>query len=104
VCTADFIGQISDPRYLEKLPFLYREFIESYTYQGIPKEKWPYDNYEDLLRKTPGFYEKFVVPRMENECGNQWRFLEDPRTGENPYQENVKANLARIQAAVKALA
>ena len=103
VCTADFIGQISDPRYLDKLRPLYEEFTESYTHQELPPEQWPYGCFEDLLRKTPGFYEKFVVPRMQNECGNLWRFLEDPRTGENPYLDSVQRNMKRIKQAIAQL-
>ncbi len=100
VCTADFIGQISDPRYLDKLQFLYEEFTESYAYQGLPPEQWPYNKFEDLLRKTPAFYEQFVVPRMKNECGDLWLFLEDPRSGQNPYLDSVRRNMTRIKQAM----
>lgn len=100
VCTADFIGQMSDPRYPEKLPTLYREFVESYDFQQIPATERPFRSYEDLLRKTPGFWEHFVVPRMEHECDNVWRFLIDPATGRNPWREAVETNIARIRSAL----
>jgi hypothetical protein len=100
VCTADFIGQISDPHYPEKLRPLYQEFTESYAHQQLPPERWPYHCYEDLLRKTPDFYDKFVVPRMNHECGNLWRFLENPRTGDNPYLDSVQRNLRQIRQAI----
>ncbi|MBC2593194.1 hypothetical protein H5P28_02865 [Ruficoccus amylovorans] len=103
VCTADFMGQISDPRYPEKLRTLYQEFIESYTHQGLPPDQWPYHAYEDLLRKTPDFYEKFVIPRMNNECGQLWRFLEDPRTGDNPHLDSTRRNMQRIRQAIREL-
>jgi hypothetical protein len=46
---ADLLGQMSDRTYLERLPFLYREFKEG----GVPG----FADEMDLLRKTPGFWE-----------------------------------------------
>ncbi|MGF1451533.1 MAG: hypothetical protein ACFB21_05605 [Opitutales bacterium] len=100
VCTADFIGQMSDPRYVEKLPVLYREFVESYDFQGLGMNERPFANYEDLLAKTPGFYDNFVIPRMEKDCGGVWHFLDDPATGRNPYREAVEANIAQVRELV----
>lgn len=97
VCTADFIGQISDPGYVEKLPALFKEFTESFDFQGIPPEEWPYSSSQDMLTKTPVFYEKFVVPHMEDDCGNVWQYFADPETGENPYLDSVNANIERIR-------
>ena len=98
VCTADFIGQMSDPRYVEKLPTLYGEFLENYEYRGIPVEERPFQSYDDLLQKTPGFWTAFVVPRMTDACDNVWRYLEDPATGRNPWREAIEANLTRLRA------
>ena len=39
VCSADYIGQMSDPTYLYKLPALFLEFEESDNYRNIPAEK-----------------------------------------------------------------
>lgn len=47
--TADLLGQMSDPVYLEKLLFLYREFKEGNVLG--------YENELDLLRKTIDFYQ-----------------------------------------------
>ncbi len=47
--TADLIGQMSDKRYLEKLPLLYREFKEG----GVPG----FNHEFDLLKQTPNFWE-----------------------------------------------
>jgi len=47
--TADLIGQMADRLYLEKLLFLYREFVEGGVSQFT--SEW------DLLQKTIGFYE-----------------------------------------------
>lgn len=47
--TADLLGQMADRLYLEKLLFLYREFVEGGVSQFT--SEW------DLLQKTIGFYE-----------------------------------------------
>ncbi len=101
VCTADFVGQMSDPGYVGKLPTLYREFVESYDFQGLAPSDRPFISYEDLLRKTPGFWQRFVIPRMESDCGGTWRFLADPITGENPYRAAIERNIAAIESLVK---
>ena len=97
VCTADFIGQMSDPGYVDKLPTLYREFVESYDYQGLRPEERPFASYEQLLEKTPGFWEHFVKPRMTNDCGNVWKHLRDPATGDAPYHAAVERNIQRVR-------
>jgi hypothetical protein len=47
--TADLLGQMADRLYLEKLLFLYREFVEG----GLSM----FADEHDLLQKTVGFYE-----------------------------------------------
>jgi hypothetical protein len=66
--TADLIGQMADPFYLEKLPSLFIEFQAA----GIMM----YENEFDLLEKTPGFWE-FTKNRFETELGNMDRYLRD---------------------------
>jgi len=48
--TADLLSQMAAPDYLAKLPHLYREFREG----RVPG----YRSEEDLLKKTPAFYEE----------------------------------------------
>lgn len=55
--TADYLGQMSDRLYLEKLLFLYREFQEANIVD--------YTGELDLLKKTIGFYQK--VQKMFSE-------------------------------------
>lgn len=97
VCTADFIGQMSDPRYVEKLPVLYREFRENYTYRKVKPEDRLFSSYEDLLRKTPEFWENFVHYKMNVQCDNQWQYFKDPETGEDAYLPNVEANIDKVR-------
>lgn len=103
VCTADFIGQMSDPRYVEKLPTLYREFCENYEARGLKPEDRPFHSYEDLLQKTPGFWQHFVIPRMERDCHNLWQFFADPFTGEDAYRPAVEANIAAVRQRLQEL-
>jgi len=97
VCTADYIGQMSDPKYPEKLPVLFREFKESYQYQQIPESEWPFASFEVMLKGTPGFWSTFVQHKLEVECAGLSKYLQHPVTGENPYMESIAQNLARIE-------
>jgi hypothetical protein len=66
--TADLLGQMADPTYLVKLPFLFSEFHEA----GIKL----YADEFDLIEKTPGFWE-FTKNRFTNELGGTDRYLRD---------------------------
>jgi len=97
VCTADYIGQMSDPAYPDKLSELFGEFRESYIYQGLPETEWPFASYQDLLRGTPGFWDTFVQNKLAYECAGQSKYLEHPVSGENPYLDSVNRNLGIIR-------
>ena len=103
VCTADYIGQMSDPHYPDKLPILFGEFKESYQYQQIPREEWPFPSYEAMLKGTPGFWETFVKHKLEVECAGLSRHLENPVSGENPYQESIERNMSTIEQRISLL-
>ena len=103
VCTADYVGQMSDPQYPNKLEVLFHEFEESYRYQGIPRAKWPFRSYEALLRSTPDFWGKFVQHRMMVDCGGVWDHLEHPVAGNNPYIESIQRNLQIIERQIASL-
>lgn len=97
VCTADFLGQMSDPNYLKKLPALYREFEEAYETRGLPHELRPFSSYEDLRAKTPSFWRHFVLPKLTCECREAYRYLMLPGIG-NPYLDAVAVHMRRIEA------
>lgn len=103
VCTADYIGQISDPRYPDRLRSLFDEFRESFEYQAIPRDQWMFGSYEALLRGTPGFWETFVQRKLNDECAGLWRHFESPLTGDNPYMASVARNLVIIRERITAL-
>jgi hypothetical protein len=58
---ADLIGQLSDPRYLDKLPDLFAEFEEIGFNQVIG-----YDSYEDMLLSYPDFYRNVAQPYIRD--------------------------------------
>ena len=103
VCTADYVGQMSDPDYPDKLEVLYREFEESFEYQGLPRSEWPFDSYEALLRGTPSFWDSFVHYKMNVECAGAWYHLEHPASGENPYLDAIERNLSIIDRRIERL-
>jgi hypothetical protein len=103
VCTADYVGQMSDPRYPDKLEVLFREFAESFRYQDMPQDEWPFPSYEALLRSTPDFWSTFVHYKMTVECDGQWEHLKHPASGETPYLEAIERNLSTIRRRIARL-
>ena len=103
VCTADYIGQMSDPNYPDRLETLFKEFEESYRYQQIPHDEWPFTSYEALLRSTPEFWSTFVQHKLNTECAGVWEYLEHPVSGENLYMKSIERNLATIRERIARL-
>jgi hypothetical protein len=64
VRAADLIGQLSDPRYLNKIPALFHEFQET----GV-NEKLGYQHPGDLRRNYPKFYWNGVYPYVKDALG-----------------------------------
>ncbi|MGK7927215.1 MAG: Npun_R2479 family HD domain-containing metalloprotein [Spirulina sp.] len=60
VRAADLIGQLADPRYLQKLPALFREFEENGTNRELG-----YAHSGDLRAGFPGFFWNIVYPYIE---------------------------------------
>ena len=87
--TADFLGQMSDPNYLEKLPKLYEEFKDG----GVIG----YTSAHDLIRKTPTFFEDFVMKRLTGDFHSVCRFAALHFGGKNLYIDGINRNIARIK-------
>jgi hypothetical protein len=105
VGTADLIGQMSDRMYLEKCrEFLYREFV----WAGIARETLPdgrevvrYASPEDLIIKTPGFYEYVARTRMERKLGAVDRFAASHFDGPNLYQSEIDRNMNFLRQVIE---
>ncbi|MFZ6016862.1 MAG: hypothetical protein ACOYU0_04455 [Nitrospirota bacterium] len=101
--TADLLGQMSAFDYPEKLPILYREFEEAYHYEGIErlreKGMTVFGSVDDLISKTPYFYEAAVMGRLKD-MGSIYKYLtyhfKDSR---NHYIEAIEENIKRIRLA-----
>ncbi|HWM44391.1 MAG TPA: hypothetical protein VNP36_18280 [Burkholderiales bacterium] len=97
VGTADLLGQMSDRMYLEKCrEFLYQEFV----WGKIARERLPdghelvrYASPEDLIIKTPGFYEYVARTRLQKKLCNVERYAESHFDGPNPYQAEIDRNM-----------
>ena len=98
--TADLLGQMSADDYPAKLPTLYREFEESYHFEGIDKLRKQgmtvFDSADDMIKNTPSFYEGAVKERFKN-MGSLFKYLtyhfDDER---NYFIEAIEENIKKI--------
>jgi hypothetical protein len=105
VGTADLIGQMSDRMYLEKCrEFLYQEFVfGSIARETLPdgRELVRYASPEDLIYKTPGFYEYVARDRIRRKLGSVDRFAEAHFDGANLYQTEIDRNMGYLSDAIE---
>jgi hypothetical protein len=99
VGTADLLGQMAAEDYVAKLPILYLEFAECGRYEPNAKSRvGDFSSAEDLLQKTPAFWEKYVLPRVEKDFVGLYRYLNDPYpSGPNFYVNRIESNIQRIR-------
>jgi hypothetical protein len=97
--TADLLGQMSADDYIDKLPTLYAEFEESARfYEGKMASMMTFASAADLIRRTPAFWESYVLPKLEKDFWGLYRFLnQPPPDGPNFYVQRIEANLARLR-------
>jgi len=103
--TADLIAQMADRCYLEKCrDRLYKEFVVG----GIAIENARpgeymvrYESGEDLLQKTPAFYQQVTRDRLNKKFNRVYRYAEVLYDGHNPYIEAIRVNIEHL---VKVLA
>ncbi|MBL7119376.1 MAG: hypothetical protein ISS53_01680 [Dehalococcoidia bacterium] len=91
--TADYLGQMSDPNYVEKLPLLYDEYEEGH-FPG-------YDSAQDLLQKTPKYFEDFVMKRLIEDFQSVYQFAATHFGGKNLYIEGIKKNIELVKHSLK---
>jgi hypothetical protein len=101
--TSDLLGQMSASDYPEKLPALYHEFEEAYNFEGREKLREQgmaiFTSADDLIRKTPYFYEVIVAERFKI-MGSMYQYLtyhfKDSR---NYFIESIENNIQKIKLA-----
>ena len=97
--TADLLGQMAASDYVDKLPVLFAEFEECARYNnGKMGAGTVFASAADLKSRTPAFWEKYVLPKVEKDFQGLFRYLADPKTGINRYLERIEANIARIRS------
>jgi len=97
--TADLLGQMAADDYIEKLPILFLEFDESARfYEGKMAMTQSFSAAEDLVRRTPDFWTKYVLPKAKNEFWGLYRFLNQPYPdGPNEYVRRIEANVEKVR-------
>lgn len=97
--TADLLGQMAAPDYVDKLPVLYLEFAEAarHSLDGKMKAGGFFASAEDLLQKTPQFWQTYVRNKINRDFLGLYRCLNDPYPdGPNPYLQRIESNIARL--------
>jgi hypothetical protein len=97
--TADLLGQMAAADYVDKLPVLYAEFEESARFNaGRSAAVGTFASAEELMRKTPAFWENYVLPKLERDFAAVYRFLNDPwPDGPNGYLQRIGENIDRLR-------
>ncbi|MBS0663105.1 MAG: hypothetical protein JSR48_07550 [Verrucomicrobia bacterium] len=105
LATADYLGQMAAPDYPEKLGVLFNEFLESDNFMALPQSRRVFKSAEDLMQKTPDFWNKFVKPRLETQLDRAYRYLARPfPNGPNEYYEAVERNIEIVRQRLAAKA
>jgi hypothetical protein len=105
VGTADLIGQMSDRMYLEKCrEFLYQEFV----WGKVARERLPdghevvrFHSADDLIIKTPGFYEYVARARIDKKLGGVDRYAEAHFDGPSLYQSEIDRNMDFLRQTIE---
>jgi len=98
--TADLIAQMADRCYLEKCrDRLYQEFVLG----GVAVENARPGEYmvryrsgEDLLNKTPQFYQQVTRERLNKQFNRAYRYIEVLYDGQNPYIDAIRNNITHL--------
>ena len=101
VGTADLIGQMSDRLYLEKCrDFLYQEFV----YGRVARETMPdgseivrYSSPQDLIIKTPGFYEYVARTRIREKLDGVDSYAAAHFDGPSLYTSAIEGNFSHLK-------
>lgn len=106
LASADLLGQMAAPDYVDRLPALYAEFSEAASHPEFgTSDLIHFSGADDLIRRTPAFWSFHVRPRLDGEFRGTYRFLNQPwPDGPNHYVEAVEANIQRIRDRWPALA
>jgi len=98
--TADMIAQMADRCYLEKCrDRLYNEFVVggvAVENPGPGEYVVRYKSGEDLLKKTPAFYQHVMRDRLNSKFNRVYRYMEVLYDGKNPYIDAIRTNITHL--------
>ncbi len=99
LATADLLGQMAADDYIDKLPILFEEFAEAARHQTKdPKATGMFSSALDLMQKTPVFWEKYVLGKINGDFNGIHRYLgENQAEIDNWYVKRIEANIARLK-------
>jgi hypothetical protein len=96
--TADYLAQIAADDYPDELEILFHEFEESDNFLHMPPARRMFKSPADLIERTPAFWQKFVLPKLESDFQAVYRFLARPYPhGPNLYLEAAERNIQKIR-------
>ena len=105
VGSADLLAQMADRCYLEKCrERLYPEFVlggMTTRKDDNGSEITLYQSAEELLEKTPEFYQRMVRPRLDEKFHRVAEYVADCFDGQNLYQEEIDRNLEYLELILK---
>jgi len=87
------------PDYVDKLPILYSEFAEAAHFTGDKNHfVASFSSAQDLVERTPVFWDGFVLPKLERDFGGLYRYLNEPYPdGPNEYVRRIEMNIGRLK-------
>lgn len=98
VATADFLGQMAAPDYVGELGVLYEEFQESDDFLHLPPDQRAFKSAASLVARTPDFWRRFVLPKLEADFHGVYKFLARPYPGgRNVYLDAIEANIRTVE-------
>lgn len=101
--TADYLGQMAARDYPDELEILFHEFEESDDFINLPLSRRPFKTAAELIERTPAFWQKYVLPKLEGDFQAVYRFLARPYPhGPNLYMEAVEKNMLTIERLARA--
>lgn len=103
--TADLLSQMSGRYYLENCrDALYAELVTTTDQRKVsaqPVTPALYDSPQDLLRKTPVFYENVVKKRLDRDYEQVYLHLPKHFGGDDPYMRGLQRNLAYLEQLIE---
>ncbi len=99
LASADLLGQMAAEDYVDKLPSLYEEFVEATSFSHDHNHFIAtFKSAAELVQRTPVFWDKFVLAKLERDFAGVYRFLSRPYPdGPNYYLDRIQANMARLK-------